>query len=295
MLFDSAYERERFALGEEFRRLRRARKQTGTQVAMPSGMSQSKLSKIESVILLPTVEDVQNICAVLQVPSIQQAELLDRLRLIKTEYASWRLGHSKGFASLQLEVAEKERQSSKLRVFQTAVIPGLLQIPRYARRVMELSNVTGQVDLEAAIGARLARQVILYERERRFEFLITESALLSRFCDPEIVLQQLDGLREFLSLRNVSVGLLPNAAVLPRIPQNSFTIYDNNLVVMETFSGGISVRDERDIQGYHEYYQTMQSAAIYAPKTKAFLDCCKQFIKRSATPSNSSSTKYLHT
>jgi hypothetical protein len=189
------------------------------------------------------------------------------------------LGHSKGFAARQREVARREQESEHIRIFQPIVIPGLLQIPPYAKRVMELSNVTNQPDIRKAIEARLARQAILYEPGRKFEFLITESALLSRFCAAETMIRQLDWLSSLLQVKQLTIGLISNTAALPNIPQNSFFLYDDDFVVIETYSGAITVSDKRDIENFGHIFGQMNSAAIFGSQAEEFLDRCKKFLR----------------
>ncbi|MGH8886735.1 MAG: helix-turn-helix domain-containing protein, partial [Egibacteraceae bacterium] len=52
------YQREREELGSALRRLRKDADLTGVEAAKRAGMSQSKVSKIETANLLPSVDDV---------------------------------------------------------------------------------------------------------------------------------------------------------------------------------------------------------------------------------------------
>jgi hypothetical protein len=76
----------------------------------------------------------------------------------------------------QREIGELEKEATSICVFQPTMVPGLLQIADYARRVMGHGNLSDQADIDAAVQKRLERQTILYDQTKRF-VLLTEIAL----------------------------------------------------------------------------------------------------------------------
>jgi hypothetical protein len=157
-------------------------------------------------------------------------------------------------------------------------VPGLLQILDYARRVMHLANVAQQPDLEKAVGLRMQRQQILYETGRKFEFLIMESAAISRFCEPSVVIRQLNWLRFLFELPNVKIGFISNRVLLPRIPQNSFAVFDSSAAIVETIAGEVSTTDEHSIELYNATFDEFASVAAFGPDAQDFLDRCKHLL-----------------
>lgn len=274
------YERERIALGDQLRTLRKSKEIRGVDLAERAGISQSKLSKIETGALIPSTDDLRHIFSVLNPPRPDAQKLKEWARALRTEYVSWRFGHRKGFGAKQIEVRELERQAIRIRDFEVAVVPGLLQIADYARRVMTLANVTRQSDLEKALGLRMQRQQILFEPGHQFEFLITESAAMSRFCEPSVVTRQLDRLRFLFDVQNVKIGFIPSRALLPRIPQHSFAVFDSSVATFETLTGEISTIDERDVELYNTLFDDLASAALFGVDAASFLDECKQLLHR---------------
>jgi transcriptional regulator with XRE-family HTH domain len=272
------YERERIAFGDELRTLRKVRRIRGVDLSNQVGISQSKLSKIETGALIPSTDDLLHIFGVLTPSQPDVERLTDWARALRTEYVSWRFGHRKGFAAKQSEVAELERQTRRIRVFQVSAVPGLLQIPEYARRVMSLANVTHQSDLEKAVGLRMQRQQILFEPGREFEFLITESAAISRFCEPNVVTRQIDRLRFLFDLPNVKIGFIPRRTSLPRVPQHSFVVFDSSAAVFETLTGEILTIDERDVEVYNTAFDEFASVAVFGSDADPLLDECKQLL-----------------
>jgi transcriptional regulator with XRE-family HTH domain len=253
-------------------------------VSEKSGMSQSKLSKLETGALLPSAEDLNALAKVLQLSKPKTEQLVNRLRSLRTEYASWRLGLDKGLAARQIDVAERERQAPFIWEFQVCAIPGLLQLPGYAHRVMTLANVTNQKDIEAGVAERIRRQTILYDGKHKFRYLMTQTALYSRFCDRHLVVQQLQFLQTFFRLPNVTIGVLPDSTPLPDIPQNNFGIWGSEVVVIETFAGMITITDERDMKFYHALFERFSSAALFGRAAQAFLDECQKYLENLPEP-----------
>ncbi len=279
------HERQRIAFGDELRTLRKSNKVTGVVLAKQTGISQSKLSKIETGALIPSTQDLLQILKVLRVPQSEMQQIIQTAQALRTEYVSWRFEHRKGFGEKQLEVAELERQTRAIRSFRVEAIPGLLQTHEYASRVMSLANFTRQTDLEWAVSMRMQRQQILYDPSRKFEFIVAEMGILSRYCEPSVVIRQLDRLKVLSGLPNVTIGVIPNRIALPRPPINSFVLYDSSMATHESITGEVSTSDEQDLETYHKIFDDFAAIALYGDAAGAFLDQCTQFLLEVASPS----------
>ena len=84
---------------------------------------------------------------------------------------------ARGLVRLQEDSLELEASASTILNFQIASIPGLLQVPEYARRVFAAGHPAGQVDIAAAVAVRMNRQVILYDDSKHLEFVLAEAAV----------------------------------------------------------------------------------------------------------------------
>jgi hypothetical protein len=87
-----------------------------------------------------------------------------------------RVGVHKG----QHEVKALEAQMSVLRMFQPALVPGLLQTPEYIRAVLQRHHLSDDT-LARTISGRLERQAILYDSSKSLRFIGSSS--LSPCCD----------------------------------------------------------------------------------------------------------------
>ena len=105
-----------------------------------------------------------------------------------------------------------------------AFIPGPLQIPDYARRV--LTEMISLHDLEiddvdAAVQERMARAQMLYDPSKRWEFLLAEPVLRWLLPSPAVMRAQLDRLQGVIGLDRIRLGIVPMGVELATTPQNS--------------------------------------------------------------------------
>jgi hypothetical protein len=181
------------------------------------------------------------------------AELGGLVQRLATEATSWHILHRLGLTQHQRELGELERAAKRLVVFQPTMVPGLLQIADYARRVMSQGNPSTQEDIAQAVAERLERQTILYDQSKRFEFLLTETAIRWRPGPADLMRAQLDRLISVASLPNVSLGVLMLDQELPDAFLHPFVIFeldDDALVTVETYSAEMQVNDPQEVAVY---------------------------------------------
>lgn len=199
-------------VASRMRDLRSRAELTGAALARTLGWPPSKVSRIEAGKQLASPADVDDWADATRVSGEERAEL-HRLR---DEAQAWHLEVryrlARGMAVAQDDYGRLETDAALVRVITPTVIPGLLQIPGYARSVMAAlrdAGLPGLGDLDAATAARLERQRSLYDIGKRFEFLIGEPALRWWLAPPPVMRAQLDRLATALDLPNVRIGVLP--------------------------------------------------------------------------------------
>src|SRR6266851_8268904 len=146
------YLTERERLATALRDLRHSAALTGVDAARRSGMSQPKISKLETGRLLPSVKDVQALLALYQAAPAEREELLELAGRLHATIASNRTILRRGAARMQARLGELEADSATLRYFSPFVVPGLLQTAEYMRRMFAL-DLSG-TELARTVSAR---------------------------------------------------------------------------------------------------------------------------------------------
>ncbi|TQS30085.1 helix-turn-helix transcriptional regulator [Microbispora sp. KK1-11] len=268
---------QRIYLGRELRRLRDAAGLSGRDVAPQVGVSQPTISRWEKGEKVPSMPEARAFADAVGASHETREHLLQLVEAARSEVVAWRAAlREKGH--LQDEVRELEATARRLRNYQPVLIPGLLQTAEYARRVFPLVDRTGRQDYAAAVAARMQRQEILYDPVRRFDFLITETALRLRLGGPEVLRPQLDRIAQVSTLENVTIGVIPLDAPPSAIGWHPFVIYEDvadadPFVRVEMVHGMVPPIDRpEDVAVYQSLADNLARDAVYGADARALLD-----------------------
>lgn len=237
---------------------------SGEHLGKAVGWSQSKVSKIENGRTKPSTDDIVTWADATHAPSARRNELVELATSVANEARSWSAAHEAGLAERQREIADVEAATTRLRNFQPAIIPGLLQTADYARRVLTLADVSGQRDVPAAVANRLERQTVLYRQEKQFEFVLTEGALRWRPGPPEIMHAQRDRLLSLLTLPNITIRVVAFDCEAAALYLNGFTIFDvpdDPAVLVETLSHELWLNDPGYLATYQQIFNNIAETA----------------------------------
>ena len=259
--------------GNRLRRLREDADLSGKLLAELLGWPASKVSRLENGRQTATVADVEAWARALDVPAAVRTGLIEDLRSLRVEYATWRRQMRSGFAPRQRAGRVLLEATKTLRAFQPSLVPGLLQTSEYARAVYRgvAEFDGGPRDVEAAVRERLRRQDLLYEPGRHLRFLLTEAALRSRLGPVAVHRAQLDRLLVLAGLDTVELAVLRWDAELPRAMTHSFDIYDDQLVLVETVTAELGVRDSEDIALYIKLFELYWNIAEHGEQASALI------------------------
>lgn len=238
------------------------------------GWSQSRVTRIERGRIAATAADIEAWADATQASSRVRDMLSDLAYEAWTQTHSWRSSHRRGLAERQRQMGELERSCTLLSHFQPEAVPGLLQSPSYARRVIAMADVTGQRDIDAALAARIERQRIHLEPGRQFRYVLTEGALRWRPGPREIMAEQLDHLIQAASLEAVSLAVIPYDQEARTAYIHPFIIYDipeAALVLTEQYSGETFISDARDVAVYRQVFGTLGDSALTGDEAAAFI------------------------
>lgn len=251
------------------RALRVAAGLSTTQLAHRLDWSQAKVSRIETATHGVAPGDVRIWTEALEVPAEQVEQLVELAWTASIEVRHWRRELAAGHAGKQATFGQLEQQATLLRSVQHLVVPGLLQTRPYALALFQRAHPAGR-DAEQAADARLARQQILDDPTRRFEWVITEAALWWRPADWAVQAEQIRAVAAATTRPNIDLRILPLDVQAPTF-YHSFTLHDDHLVTADGL-GEIQLSDPDDIAWQVEVFTRMQHAALDPQASRAVLD-----------------------
>jgi transcriptional regulator with XRE-family HTH domain len=273
---------QRRYLGMELRRLRDLAGLSTRELAPKVGISPAGVTRTESGSRVPTLPEVNAWATATRASDEVKDRLVALTESAYNEVQTWR-GVLSGARHLQQRSAAMEAVANLERDYDPVMLPGLLQTAGYARRILELCAVPGQ-DIPAATTARLERQQVLYETPRRFEFLITETALRWPVASESVMRAQLNRITSVAGMDNVNVAVLPAQRGAARIGWHGFTIYEeiqdggDPFVYVELVHADVTISDPPGVAAYQHLFGQLKDAALTG-------DAAAEFIATIARPS----------
>jgi transcriptional regulator with XRE-family HTH domain len=273
----------RAQLGAALRALRMASGKEAKAVARSALMSPSKLSKIENAKLAAGAEDVERILTAIGVSDEVKAEYTEIARASATETTAWRLLKRMGVHKGQQAAKALETQMTTLRLFQPALVPGLLQTPEYIRAILRRHNLSEDA-LTRTINGRLERQAVLYDDKKSLRFIITEPVLRWRIVPPQMMAAQLDRIVSISRLSHVDIRVVPLKVQQHDIANHAFVIRDDRMVTIETVHAEVVVMEPRDVEPYIEKFAGFERIALSDDGMRSHVESIRdEFLREQET------------
>lgn len=264
----------RLALGDQLRLLRESAGLSGKELAEQLHWQASKISKIERGRQAAADSDLVAICAALRLSDDTIAALRTEGRAIRLEEATWRkrLERDGGHEALQRAVAVAEADALVIRGVSIASPPGLVQTAEYARAVFTalVDLYESPRDIDAAVAARLERQHVLYDSEKRIELLTTETALRYPVAARPVLLAQIDRLLTVQGLPALRLGIIPADRPFGTVVPHSFSIKDDT-VSIELAHTEVVTREPADVELYNRIADRLWSVAVEGDEARGVL------------------------
>jgi transcriptional regulator with XRE-family HTH domain len=239
---------------------------SASAAARAIGISQPRISRIEGGKFVPKDSEIRALAKLYRAPADTRTALLQAARDLRDETLPARVVILRGGWKLQARFGRIERASAEVCVYQPALIPGLLQIPDYARLVFaDGGEMTGE-ELDKAVAERVARADVL-ESDREFTLVVAEGALRWQAGSPEIMLRQLGRLTEVIATRpNVRFGVIPQSAPAEVFTTHGFSLYDRRTVIVGVRTGTSFISDPRDVAEYSKLFGDLEALAVFGER-----------------------------
>lgn len=214
-------------LALELRRLRSEAKLSQRDVGKACGWSGARLSYIETGVQDVREDDLDQLLPLYQVPEDDWASYYSAAE--RSRERGWWERYQRAMPDYLKLFVGLEQGADVIQTFQTVVLPGLLQTPEYADRVLR-RDVWPRTDQEIKrlVDLRVTRQEILTRAEdpAQFTVVLDEATLHHVAGDASVMAEQMDHLIEIAQRPNVAMRVLPFARGAQSYAQTTFTIFD---------------------------------------------------------------------
>lgn len=246
---------------------------SGVHAGARSGMSQSKISKIERSLLLPTMEDVAALCQVYEVSETERVELLTLAASLREE-ASSRVIMARGVSQFQNRVTQLEAAASLVRSYEPSLVLGVLQTREYTRCIFDdPRDKVPEKEAEASIDARQERHRALREGSTRYELIMPEGALRWQVGSASIMARQVEQIASITARGgNTMFGIIPWTTPVHVFPGHAFDIYDEDAVVVATETATAALTGAADIATYVELFGELEKLACFGDEAVSHLE-----------------------
>jgi len=171
----------------------------------------------------------------------------------------------------------------ELKLFQPALVPGLLQTPEYICAVLARHGLPEE-SMARTMAARIERQFVLYETGRTLRFVITEPVLRWRIVSVGMMAAQLDRIISMSRLPNVDIRVVPLSSAQRDIANHAFVIRDDNTVTVETVHAELVVSDPRDVSLYVRKFDRFAEMAVTGDAMRSMIEGIRdEFLREQET------------
>lgn len=257
---------DRARLASRLRELRAATGLSGNRFAKRIGWVQSRVSKVENGVQIPTEADIAAWVQHTGADATVVAELAALLERARVEYATWRSVYRRagGAGGKQADIGHLEAAATRIAGYQPALILGLLQTPAYARELLSqpcgpLAYAASEADIDALIAERVRRQEVLYRPGTRVQLVMGEAALHTSVGTVDTLRAQLDRLVTMAELPGLEIGIVPFTTPLVALP--GFDLYDTDLAVVETLTGEQRIDEPDEVAAYMNFFEQLRATA----------------------------------
>nr|WP_240151120.1 helix-turn-helix transcriptional regulator [Streptomyces sp. SID7805] len=263
-------------MGQELRRLRELKGMTAEEVAERLLVSQSKISRLENGRRSISQRDVRDLCGVYEVDDHRIVDSLMQMAKDSRQQGWW---HAFGDIPYSVYIG-LETEAASLRVYESLLVPGLLQTPGYAEAVIpgtvpELAP--DQLDKRIQVRMRRQERVNDPDRQLRLWVVLDESALRRVVGSHLIMREQLEYLVEVSLLPHVTVQVLPYDTGAHAGMSGTFSILefddaaDSSVVYIEGVTSDLYLEKTNDVHKYTIMYEHLRAQALNADKSRQFI------------------------
>lgn len=255
-------------LARTLRELRTAAGLSGAATARATGFSESKVSRLERGINVPTEDDVLALANAFKASPPVRRRLTEMAQDVRSE--NRRMVVNRDPAIMQKRIRRIEEASAHITTVSATMVPGMLQTEAYVRAVFVSGNFQPE-KVDELVALRMGRQQLLEAPGPRFTLITTVGALSWSVIPGRLMTEQIEKIADACALTSPRVGVIPFGEHMPVLPVNSWDLYDQRAVLAGTMTAAVLLTEARDIAEYVRITAAMVDHALYGAEARAVL------------------------
>ena len=176
------------------------------------------------------------------------------------------------------DLVDVERRATEIRIYETYVIPGLLQTEDYARHVISATRpVISPAAIDRAVALRMTRQEVLYREDEppRLWAILDESVLCRVNGTSDVMRAQLESLIKAVERPNIVVQVIPNSEGSTAAGGRNFILLtlrsEPAVAYLEDIRAARYLRKTDDVTQYSLTFDHLRSNALSDVKSAALI------------------------
>ncbi|MEU2942287.1 helix-turn-helix domain-containing protein [Nocardiopsis alba] len=263
-------------LASELKQGRERSRLTVSQAGKALGWTASKISKIETTETRRiSAGDLDKMLDLYEISEPSKRQAMHALAKDAKERGWW-TKYREVFGDQALP--DFEAEASVIRSFEGLMLPGLLQIPKYAEALFQGGRYTGAKEISDRVEARMARREILTKiNPVHLRVVMDEAALRRIIGSTQVMAEQLRYLLEMAKLPNVDVQVLPFSAGSHAALAAPFSIleFPENLALpivhVGTVTDSVFFEQPKDVAHYSATFGDVQGTALSTTQSARFI------------------------
>ncbi len=255
------------AIGNIIKDLRKSKRLTGSELGKKVGLSQAKISKIESGTNRLDQAELERVLMILEAPQSLRQKVLSLLAEAQPSVLSsipykpyWT--HARAL--------EYDSKATEIRIYLWCLVPALLQTTEYRRALMKGYDISEEAILNH-LKVSLARQELLWDKNKRFHFILHESVLYGKPSTRNVQTVQLNRLERYIGQPNIKLGIVAFKSSLPIVDGSSFALFDDRFIVTSAVGTDIVSKDSELIRNHVKAFNAYDDVACYGDEARALL------------------------
>lgn len=257
------------------RKLRTAAELSTTDVAKLTGLSSSKVSRIETMDIGIYRDDLERLLDCYRVSRETRIEMLDLAR--HAEQRGMLRLHGSNLPEDWQTWVDFESEASELLSYEPLMVPGLLQTSEYADAIIRATGPQlSEAEVDTLVASRMARQGLLSRSSPVTLHAVIEQGVLNRpLGESGALMRQLRHLADAATKPNVTIQVMPTSTGLHSGMNGPFVVlgYDSepSLVLLENKVSSLFLDEAEHIEGYRQVWAELCKRALSPQDSAEFL------------------------